>query len=231
MIYVISGGPDSNSLQDAYAIISVKYPAGSTCTCSNGTIFLTAGNDYGVWAFSIPVDGSWTITISRHGASVSKEIVITTKGQAEAITLEYDWYIFKEGVGLEKNIAVNFTGTLTYDSASIKLVSGGSATYSMVISPQIPDIHKYNTLQVKANVGNGYGTCEFGLCKSSDTTYAELRAGTGVILKYAPSAKNAIDTYNIDLTSISAAETSAYFYTLCPNGAHTTYFYNIVALP
>lgn len=53
-----SGGSD---LINAFAIITVTYPAGSICTCTNGTVTLTAGSTSGIWAFGVPVGGEWTI--------------------------------------------------------------------------------------------------------------------------------------------------------------------------
>ena len=229
---LICNRPETSAdLKTAYAIITVDYPEGSSCICSNGIKTMEARNSYGAWAFAVPYDGVWTVTASFDGKTASKEVAITGKGQAKSVSLTYEWYFFREGEGLGDNLAKRLSGTLTYDSNSIKLVSGESGTYSMIISPEIPNIKEYKTLRVAANVGNGYGTCEFGLCNNPSATYAELRAGTYVIARLAPSAKNARDIYNIDLASVAASETRAYFYTLCPNGAHTTYFYDIVALP
>ena len=44
-----------------YAIISVTYPAGSVCTCANGTRTLTAKDTSGKAMFVIPSAGTWTV--------------------------------------------------------------------------------------------------------------------------------------------------------------------------
>lgn len=225
-------GTGGDRLKNAYAIITVAYPAGSTVICSNGTKVLKAGNTYGVWAFAIPGNGTWTVACNDGSKSASKAVEITARGQAENITLMYEWYFFREGEGLGENTIKTLTGgTATVDSGSIKMQSAASGSYGAIISPCIPDIKKYRTLRVQANVGNGYGACQFGLCNNENAAYNELTTGKYIIAKLVPTAKNARDSYSIDLASVSNTETKAYFYTLCPNGAHTTYFYDIVALP
>lgn len=226
-----SGG--GNPLKNAYAIINVTYPKGATVTCANTELgkTLTAGNTMGAWSFAVPGDGKWIVTATLDSKSANKEVEITEKGQAKAVSLTFEWYIFKENEGLGENTIKRLNGTITNDASSIKIQSATSSAYSMIIEPAIPNIKDFKQLKVAANVGNGYGNCTFGLCNSADTTYDQLKNNTNVIAKLTPAAKNARDTYTIDLSNIAATETNAYFYTLCPNGAHTTYFYDIVVLP
>ena len=77
MIYVLSGGTK------LFAAIGVTYPAGSTCTCSNGTKTLKAKNTSGQWVFAIPEAGTWTVTAGDKSRSVS----ITKEGQFESVNL------------------------------------------------------------------------------------------------------------------------------------------------
>lgn len=84
---------------DVYATISVTYPSGSTCTCTNGTKTLTAEGTSGSYIFSIPKAGTWTVTATDGTKTSSKSVSITTKNQSENVALLYRFYLFKSGEG------------------------------------------------------------------------------------------------------------------------------------
>lgn len=90
MIIPVSGGK-------LFAVIAVTYPAGSTCTCANGTKTYTAKDTSGRWIFRIPSAGTWTVTISNGTDTKSESVSITAAGQAEKVTLAFNLYILKNG--------------------------------------------------------------------------------------------------------------------------------------
>lgn len=73
---------------EIFSIIAVTYPAGSTCTCSDGTTTLTARDTSGKALFNVTV-GEWTVTATQNGESVSSNIVITSDGQTESVELSF----------------------------------------------------------------------------------------------------------------------------------------------
>lgn len=79
------------------ATINVTYPAGSTCTCSDGTTTLTAPNTSGSWTCIVYNAGTWTVSSTDGDKSKSADVVITTDGQTESVTLQYITYLFKDG--------------------------------------------------------------------------------------------------------------------------------------
>ena len=87
------GGGGGSSGGDIYALISVTYPAGSTCTATNGTTTLTAADTSGKVVFGVPEPAStpevWTISCSGGGDSDSNTVSITEYGQYEEIELKY----------------------------------------------------------------------------------------------------------------------------------------------
>lgn len=80
-----------------YAIISVTYPSGSTCTCTNGSMILTAKDTSGKALFVIPEAGTWTVKSVKGNNSASKTVSITAEGQVEAVTLSYGLVLFDNG--------------------------------------------------------------------------------------------------------------------------------------
>ncbi len=78
-----------------YAFIVVNYPAGSVCTCSNGSRTMKATDTSGVYVFPIPYAGSWTVSASStaHPTPVTKTVSITSYGQSVGVTLAYTKYL------------------------------------------------------------------------------------------------------------------------------------------
>ena len=83
---ILLGGSGGGS-ENVIAIIYVFYPEGATCTCSNGTITLRAGDTSGSWVFGIPSLGIWTSTFTDGVQTVSSTVQVTDKGQAFTVTL------------------------------------------------------------------------------------------------------------------------------------------------
>ena len=81
-----------------YAVIGVTYPSGSVCTCTNGTLTLTAKGTGGKAIFVIPSAGTWTVKAVKESKSKSKAVSITTEGQVETVTLSYELVLFNNGV-------------------------------------------------------------------------------------------------------------------------------------
>ena len=86
-IYVSSGTSFS-------ATISITYPAGSTCTVSNYKKTWTAPNTSGSWTFKAHEVGIYTVKAVNGSKSKEKEVLITTEGQSEAITIVYETVLF-----------------------------------------------------------------------------------------------------------------------------------------
>ncbi len=77
-----------------YAVIGVTYPSGSVCTCTNGTLTLTAKDTSGKALFVIPSAGTWTVTAVSGSKSTSKTVSINAEGQAETVTLMFELVLF-----------------------------------------------------------------------------------------------------------------------------------------
>lgn len=132
-----------------YAAIGVTYPSGSVCTCTNGTLTMTAKDTSGKAIFVIPSAGTWTVTATDGTNTKSKSVEITSEGQSVSVKLDYMTYLFREGIGQitpftsakEKNatISINANGiVMNYTSVSNGQV--GVSTTDMV------DLSNYSEL-------------------------------------------------------------------------------------
>ena len=119
------------------ATISITYPAGSTCTVSNYKKTWTAPNTTGSWTFKANEVGYYTVKSVNGSKSKEKEVIITTEGQVETITLSYDLVLFNNGVvsGYAWNSS-NFERGTGYAEVSKGLIHVGGYTWDNNISLQ-----------------------------------------------------------------------------------------------
>lgn len=77
----------------AWAYIAVTYPAGSTCTATNGTTTLTAQGTSGLYVFQIPepttTPETWTVTCTDGTRTNSATAEISAQYSSVAVTLVY----------------------------------------------------------------------------------------------------------------------------------------------
>lgn len=79
------------------ATINITYPAGSTCTATDGTTTLTAPDTTGTWACVVPNAGTWTVSCTDGTESTSEAVAITTDGQSVSAVLSYFLWLYKDG--------------------------------------------------------------------------------------------------------------------------------------
>lgn len=174
-----AGGGGSGKL---FAIIAVTYPAGSVCTCSNGTKTLKAKDTSGKALFNVPSAGAWTVSCTDGSSTVSKSVTITATGQVESVKLSYDLILYDSGeeysdiTGGWSGFACysgTSKGTFTKNSSSIYIKSNGSkGAQSIAAAPANKiDITDISTLKVNVtsfNVQSEY-RAYFLLSSSRDT--------------------------------------------------------------
>lgn len=84
------------------ATIHVTYPAGSTCTATDGVTTLTAPDTSGTWDCVVPNAGTWTVSLD--GDTV-RTFDITQNGETHTLRLQY---LYHDGV-----YSTSVTGTWT----------------------------------------------------------------------------------------------------------------------
>lgn len=151
------------------ATISITYPAGSTCTCSDGTTTLSAPDTSGTWTCIVPNAGTWTAAATDGVESTSESVSITTDGQIAAIELSYLLWLYKSGntynavtggwsVSKHNSTGGSFDGVLTLNADSMLLsteVWGGSVGHANAFTNNSIDLTGVNTLKFKiTGIGN-----------------------------------------------------------------------------
>lgn len=151
------------------ATINITYPAGSTCTCSDGTTTLSAPDTSGTWTCIVPNAGTWTVTATDGVENTSESVSITTDGQIAAIELSYLLWLYKSGntynavtggwsVSEHASTGGSFDNVLTLNADSMLLSTeafGGSVGYANAFTNNSIDLTGVNTLKFKiTGIGN-----------------------------------------------------------------------------
>lgn len=195
-----------------YAVIGVTYPEGSVCTCSNGSVTLTAKDTTGKALFAIPSAGTWTVKAVNGNKSASKAVSITADGQVETVELTYGLYIFKNGSGLTSEYSIksnSMTSAPTVSSDTISWSgnssSGGVAFY---IDPAVA-LSGYTKLCVdfecSYNYGGNYG---MGFGVGTDAAASTTINNNNWTAKVTSTAQGAIarNTVQCDISALTDSE-------------------------
>lgn len=203
------------------ATINITYPAGSTCTCSDGTTTLSAPDTSGTWACIVPNAGTWTAAATDGVENTSESVSITTDGQIAAIELSYLLWLYKSGntynavtggwsVAEHPSTGGSFDSVLTLNDDSMLLsteVFGGSVAYANAFTNNSIDLTGVNTLKFKiTGIGN--------------TAYSDIEGNTHkfrfslVVANERPTKQNptfaadmkilATGEYSVDVSAVTA---------------------------
>ena len=214
------------------ATINITYPAGSTCTCSDGTTTLSAPDTSGTWACIVPNAGTWTAAATDGVENTSESVSITTDGQIAAIELSYLLWLYKSGntynavtggwsVSEHASSGGSFDGVLTLNADSMLLsteVFGGSVAYANAFTNNSIDLTGVNTLKFKIT---GIGDQISATNPSGDTqnfrfslVVANARPTTLTPTFAADLRILATGEYSVDVSSISAGYVGVWISTI-----------------
>lgn len=190
------------------ATINITYPAGSTCTCSDGTTTLSAPDTSGTWACIVPNAGTWTVTSTSGAETDSKAVTITTDGQSTSVELSYALFLFKPNapsdiIAGEWEMPVN--GAVTAEAElTVKSVNhyNRGETISVRTKGQI-DLTEYSTLQATCKASGG------------SNTKLEVYSGSSVVASAAIGTN--LTTVTVDISALSGLHSIGF------GGRHTAY--------
>lgn len=190
------------------ATINITYPAGSTCTCSDGTTTLSAPDTSGTWACIVPNAGTWTVTSTSGKETDSKTVTITTDGQSISVELSYALFLFKPNapsdiIAGEWEMPGNSTVTAEAELV-VKSVNyyNGNRDISARTKGQI-DLTEYSTLQAT--------------CKASGGSYTKLEVYSGSSVVASAAIGTSLTTVTVDISALSGLHSIGF------GGRHTAY--------
>ena len=146
MIYVLSG-------TNAYAFITVTYPAGSTLTCTSGSTTLNAKTTAGSYVFCVPQAGTWTVKATSGTNTASKSVSITSRWQSESVVLSYQLVLYDGGQVVPWGVAKSSNAVVNLDSSGKIVATGGGDACEHVVYPTSKiDLTKYTKLYAHGQI-------------------------------------------------------------------------------
>lgn len=190
------------------ATINITYPAGSTCTCSDGTTTISAPDTSGTWACIVPNAGTWTVTSTSGTETDSKAVTITTDGQSTSVELSYALFLFKPNapsdiIAGEWEMPENSTVTA---EAELVVKSVNNYNSNGLISARTKgqiDLTEYSTLQATCKASGG------------SNTKLEVYSGSSVVASAAIGTN--LTTVTVDISALSGLHSIGF------GGRHTAY--------
>lgn len=195
------------------SVIAVSYPAGSVCTCSNGTKTLKAKDTGGQALFNVSI-GTWTVSCTDGSRTKSTQVSITAEGQNVSVVLNYRYYWVKNGQiqnGLGRVHEYGTDSWVKFDSSWNAFIFDTSAGNAWMRSSSKVDVTKYSKLVIEVNTvtGNSY----FGLT-SGDSIASSSVARTTV----------SSTTTSLDISSISGAYYIGLYFEYNSRNVYNIYF-------
>ena len=188
------------------ATINITYPAGSTCTCSDGTTTLSAPDTSGTWACIVPNAGTWTATSTSGTETDSKAIAITTDGQNTSVELSYATYLYNLGDACDAltggwqaigkyNAPIDNGGwkgspSAVNGTASLDISLGGSC--GLVVTKNKIDLTGYQTLTFRGDVTT-LGECSLAIWSSTTGDYMPSSVASAAISTTGVSVECSLD--------------------------------------
>ncbi len=209
------------------ATINVTYPAGLTCTATNGSTTLNAPDTSGTWACVVPNAGTWTITAGDWSA----EAIMTISGQTETVRVAR--WIVKNGVptdiGYSTLLVSQYPVTITPADGFLGLnnTSGGSGVVSnskVDISAAKMIIADVDIITV-TNAGNYANFKGVGLALSANKGYAYTSAANQGIKSVKLSTETGRQTMKLDVENI----TGDWYVGFCLQQKNSINLYNLYA--
>lgn len=182
-----------------YAVIGVTYPSGSVCTCTSGTLTLTAQDTSGKAMFVIPSAGTWTVKAVKGSQSKSVAVKITTEGQVETVTLGFALDVYNAGTFGTDSSGTKFSAgtrtdynSITQNQNSLDWWCDANTNNLLYISPSI-NPSGYSTLKMKITAASMNGAGQFGLASGNTNVTSDY------VAKHAK-VKALFDRYGVEYT-------------------------------
>ena len=150
MIYVLSGAGGKT-----YAFINVIYPAGSTCTCTDGKKTLNLKDTSGKGVFPIPYAATWVVRCfdgADYDSSKNKKsatVEIKSEGQSKSVTLNYAVDIFNGGAIVPFTAKNTTNAKVTIGNTILFAKNGDDAAYekgAIAYTTNKVDLSDYNSV-------------------------------------------------------------------------------------
>lgn len=145
------------------SFINVTYPAGSTCSATDGNITLTAPDTTGSWKCEVPNAGTWTVNSSNGELSANGSVTITESGESKSVTLTYKKSIYTAGQssGFAAHALPENSGetkqapSLSFGASSMSAEVTTAYAGGCIMTSAKVDLTGYSTLTASGGISGG----------------------------------------------------------------------------
>ena len=193
------------------ATINITYPAGSTCTCSDGTTTFTAPDTSGTWKCVVSNKGTWTVSCTDGIDSTSETVEITADGQSVSVELSYILHIIQNGkvnpiYGFSSQLRVDHGCSATQGTGVYTVIAGDEYSNGLATTNKI-DVSGYSTLKAKITLSEHHGQQTYLALVSGKNYNTENELIAGMVCYKQLANNNNVQTISVD---ISRANSSYY---------------------
>ena len=208
-----------------FAVISVTYPAGSVCTCTQGTKSYKAKNTSGLALFAVLETGDWTVSCTNGVRTASATVTISAQGQAKHVELQYILYLFWEGEGAKVELYTakeqNASISISNESVIFSTSQPGLAYSQMILrNAEAIDISQRSTLCFDLDCSNAQPSLAAGGALVCSSNAWEIGAST-FAASYKIQKNETRHTVSLDISALTGS------YYMGVTGAWVGHVYNI----
>ena len=190
------------------ATINITYPAGLTCTATDGSTTLTAPDTSGTWACVVPNAGTWTITAGE----LSSSVILSNTDNGGSKDVIVAWWVIKDGaladIAITKSIVSGKSMTVTEDDGYVKMVNPGGYANGILsdainlanATKIVADINAVKVGRARNAKFNGIGL----VCTGSYGYSSTANAANGISAEQL-TTKTGDQTLTIDISEISTS--------------------------
>ena len=185
------------------ATIHITYPAGSTCTATDGVTTIPAPDTSGTWDCVVPNAGTWTV--SEDGIGISDTCDISTDGQEVSVDISKYW-LYRAGYGAKVSIEALTQSASSVDIGTEAIVLKGKVGSNGCCgarSTNMIDLTKFKTLYCRSNCSGGSNTLQPYMIVT-DVAYTAYPLVTSYAARLSIKGSE-LTTYSIDLSGISGS--------------------------
>lgn len=207
------------------ATIHVTYPAGSTCTATDGVTTIHAPDDSGTWDCEVENAGLWTVTIAN-GEDVGS-VAVDVQRETDYLVFIPDQTISWDLYNVTKSTAITDTTRASVDASNsgttIKLHPQAS-TYNKLIARKTIDLTNWSQIILDA-------TITVTGAKNLRTTVGVFSGEEDFVTVYETGYVTGNNTFNVSLNAdISALNGEYYIGVYAHSGSSQANMYSTTAI-
>ena len=208
------------------ATIHITYPAGSTCTATDGVTTIHAPDDSGTWDCVVPNAGTWTVTIAN-GEDVGS-VAVEVQRETDYLVFIPDQTISWDLYNVTNSTAITDTTRASVDASNsgttIKL-HPQTSTYSKLMARKKIDLTNWSQIILDATITTKNPS------PPSTTTMVGVFSGSDLVAGHNNGPVSGVNTSDVNFNAdISALSGEYYIGAYVRTGSSSAALYSTIVI-